>query len=89
LSPWAIIAIGFLVPIVLGVPTRLQPLLLGFGWALLVAIGAVIYVNVHPVAASDPNGALAIPFAALFSLAGGVPGGVLGWIIKRRLASRR
>ncbi len=89
MSPWAIIAVGFLVPILLGVPTRLQPLLLGFGWAVLVAIGAVIYVQFHPLAADDPNAALAIPFAALFSLAGGVPGGVLGWIIKRRLASRR
>ena len=88
MSPWAIIAVGFLIPIALGVPTRLQPLLLGFGWALLVAIVAAIYVNVHPVASNDPTAALAIPFAALFSLAGGIPGGVLGWIIKRRLAGR-
>jgi hypothetical protein len=86
--PWAIIAIGFLIPIALGVPTRLQPLLVGMAGPILVAIGAAIYVNVHPIASSDPNAALAIPFAALFSLAGGVPGGVLGWIIKRRLGRR-
>ncbi|MEG3163072.1 hypothetical protein U1701_00520 [Sphingomonas sp. PB2P19] len=88
MSPWAIIAVGFLVPIAVGVPTRLQPLLVGFAWPLLVAIGAVLYVTLHPAAAGDPNAALAIPFAALFSLAGGVPGGVLGWIIKLRLARR-
>ncbi|WP_380785587.1 hypothetical protein [Sphingomonas sp. R86521] len=85
---WAIIAVGFLVPIAVGVPTRLQPLLVGFAWPIIVAIGALLYVQFHPAAANDPNAALAIPFAALFSLAGGVPGGVLGWIIKLRRASR-
>lgn len=80
---WAIIAVGFVIPIAVGVPTRMQPLLVGMAWPAIVAIGAAIYV--HAIA-DAPTTTIVIPFLALPSLAGSVPGGVLGWMLKLRLA---
>jgi hypothetical protein len=86
---WAIVAVGFLIPVAAGLFTRLQPMIVGFAWAALVGIGTAIYVFLiagHP-GGSTPT--LAVPFFALPSLAGGVPGGLLGWILQRRRLGER
>ncbi len=84
---WAIIAIGFLIPVAVGLFTRrVQPMIVGMAWPALVGIGAAIYVFViagHPGGGTET---LAVPFFAVPSLAGGVPGGLLGWILQRRRA---
>ncbi|MDD1452400.1 hypothetical protein NHF48_018115 [Sphingomonas sp. H160509] len=41
---WAIIAIGFLVPVAVGLLTRFQPMIAGFLWPVVVAILTAIYV---------------------------------------------
>ena len=80
---WVVIAIGFLVPIAIGVPTRLQPMLVGMAWPIAVAIAAIVYIRLI----APGHATIAIPFYAILSLAGSVPGGLVGWILKRRLAA--
>ena len=41
---WAIIAIGFLVPVAVGLLTRFQPMIAGFLWPVVVAAVTAIYV---------------------------------------------
>ena len=86
---WAIIAIGFLVPVAVGLLTRLQPMIAGFVWPAIVAILTAIYVYgiETRVAGQDPQ-KIAITFFALFSLAGGVPGGLVGWILQHKRTNR-
>ncbi len=82
---WAIIAVGFLIPVAVGRFTRLQPMIAGFLWPAVVAILAVIYVfAIESRTAAEAPGTIAIPFFALLSLVGGVPGGLVGWILQRR-----
>lgn len=85
---WAIIAVGFLMPVAVGLFTRLQPMIAGFVWPLLVAIGTAIYVfGIEDHTAVDAPTTIAIPLFAILSLAGGVPGGLVGWILQhKRLA---
>ena len=40
---WAIIAIGFLVPVAVGLLTRFPPMIAGFLWPAIVAIGTAIF----------------------------------------------
>lgn len=82
---WAIIAIGFLVPVAVGLLTRFPPMIAGFLWPAIVAIGTAIYIygiETRPPG-EDPQ-KIAITFFALFSLAGGVPGGLVGWILQHK-----
>ncbi len=87
---WAIIAIGFLVPVAVGLLTRFQPMIAGFLWPAVVALLTTIYVFgiETPGVGGEPQ-KIAITFYALFSLVGGVPGGLVGWILQyKRLAKR-
>jgi hypothetical protein len=87
---WAIIAIGFFVPVAVGYFTRLQPMIAGFVWPMLVAILAAIYVfGIESRAAAEAPGTIAIPFFAVLSLVGGVPGGLVGWILQYKRAAGR
>jgi hypothetical protein len=87
---WAIIALGFLVPVAVGFFTRLQPMIAGFVWPILVAVGAVIYVfAIESRVAVKAPGTIAIPFFALLSLAGSVPGGLVGWILQHKRLARK
>ncbi len=82
---WAIIAIGFLVPVAVGLTTRFQPMIAGFLWPLLVAIGTAIYVfGIETPGIGEEPQKIAITFYALFSLVGGVPGGLVGWILQHK-----
>lgn len=81
---WAIVATGFLIPVAAGLFTRLQPMIVGMAWPALVGIGAAIYVFLIAGHPSGSTQTLAVPFFAVPSLAGGVPGGLLGWILQRR-----
>ena len=82
---WGIIAIGFLVPVAVGLFTRLQPMIAGFLWPAIVAILTAIYVyGIETRAPGEDPQKIAITFFALFSLAGGVPGGLVGWILQHR-----
>ncbi len=81
---WAIVAVGFLIPVAAGLFTRLQPMIIGFVWPALVGLAAAFYVFVIAGHAGGSTGTLAVPFFAVPSLAGGVPGGLLGWILQRR-----
>lgn len=87
---WAIIAIGFLVPVAVGFFTRLQPMIAGFVWPAIVAVLTAIYVYgiEARVPGEDPQ-KIAITFFALFSLAGGVPGGLVGWILQYKRTNRQ
>jgi len=86
---WAIIAIGFLVPVAVGLLTRFPPMIAGFLWPALVAILTAIYVFGFEVRGpGEQRQDIAITFFALFSLAGGVPGGLVGWILQRKRTHR-
>jgi hypothetical protein len=86
---WAIIAVGFLMPVAVGLFTRLQPMIAGFVWPLLVAIGTAIYVyGIEDHSAADAPTTIAIPLFGILSLAGGVPGGLVGWILQYKRAAR-
>lgn len=81
---WAIVATGFLIPVAAGLFTRAQPMIVGMAWPALVGIAAAIHVFLIAGHASGSPHTLAVPFFAIPSLAGGVPGGLLGWILQRR-----
>ena len=80
---WAIIAIGFLVPVAVGLLTRFQQMIAGFLWPVVVALLTAIYVfAIEPRGIGEEPQKIAITFYALFSLVGGVPGGLVGWILQ-------
>ena len=82
---WAIIAVGFFVPIAVGLLTRFPPMIAGFLWPALVAILTAIYVlGIETRGLGEEPQKIAITFYALFSLVGGVPGGLVGWILQRK-----
>ena len=82
---WVLIAVGFLIPVAVGFFTRLQPMIVGFAWPALVGASAAIYIFLITGAhTTDPAASLAVPLLAIPSLAGGVPGGLVGWILQRR-----
>ena len=86
---WGIIAIGFLVPVAVGLFTRLQPMIAGFLWPAIVAILTAVYIyGIETRAPGEDPQKIAITFFALFSLAGGVPGGLVGWILQRKRTHR-
>ncbi|MEG8025633.1 hypothetical protein QP162_16845 [Sphingomonas aurantiaca] len=87
---WAIIAIGFLVPVAVGLLTRFPPMIAGFLWPALVAILTAIYVfGIETPGAGEEPQKIAITFYALFSLVGGVPGGLVGWILQHKRTNRK
>ncbi|MCP8891922.1 hypothetical protein [Sphingomonas faeni] len=87
---WAIIAIGFLVPVAVGLLTRFQPMIAGFLWPAVVAILTAIYVfGIETRALGEEPQKIAITFYALFSLVGGVPGGLVGWILQHKRLTRQ
>lgn len=86
---WAIIAIGFLVPVAVGLLTRFQPMIAGFVWPVIVAILTAIYVfGIEARVTGQEPQKIAVTFFALFSLAGGVPGGLVGWILQHKRTNR-
>ena len=86
---WAIIAIGFLVPVAAGLLTRFQPMIAGFLWPVVVALLTAIYVfAIEPRGIGEEPQKIAITFYALFSLVGGVPGGLVGWILQYKRTDR-
>ena len=87
---WAIIAIGFLVPVAVGLLTRFQPMIAGFLWPAVVALLTAIYVyGIEPRSLGDEPQKIAITFYALFSLVGGVPGGLVGWILQHKRSAKQ
>jgi ABC-type proline/glycine betaine transport system permease subunit len=87
---WAIIAIGFLVPVAVGYFTRLQPMIAGFVWPIVVALLTAIYVfGIETRALGEEPQKIAITFYALFSLVGGVPGGLAGWILQYKRSTKQ
>ena len=86
---WGIIAIGFLVPVAVGLLTRFPPMIAGFLWPAIVAILTAVYIyGIETRAPGEDPQKIAITFFALFSLAGGVPGGLVGWILQRKRTHR-
>ena len=87
---WAIIAIGFLVPVAVGLLTRFQPMIAGFLWPAVVALLTAIYVfGIETPGVGEEPQKIAITFYALFSLVGGVPGGLVGWIVQHKRLTKQ
>jgi hypothetical protein len=87
---WAIIAIGFFVPVAVGLLTRFQPMIAGFLWPAVVAILTAIYVyGIETRGVGEEPQKIAITFYALFSLVGGVPGGLIGWILQYKRTTKQ
>ena len=87
---WALIAVGFLVPVAVGLLTRFPPMIAGFIWPAVVAILTAIYVfGIEPRDVGEAPQKIAITFYGLFSLVGGVPGGLVGWILQHKRTNRQ